>query len=269
MRRDDSPRESRERSLRLGDRRAASETIGFVLAFALVTASVGVVYTTGIGGLEDAREDEQLTNAVRAFEVLADNVADVSRQGAPSRATELKLNGATIGFGDPVRFTVQVNHTDSDANDTFVATTRPLVYDDESGAVVYSGGATFRVDDGAAVMRVEPGLVVDDRRSLVPLLVTYPQGDSGGIGGDSTVLVVAHRQPSGSAGEFDTGLDDPGEARVNLTVESPRAGAWGRYFEDEGMTAIDGDASDGAVTYQFHTERLVVPETVVEFEVTR
>jgi len=267
--RKDGKRERSGRSLRLGDSRAVSETIGFVLAFALVTASVGVVYTTGIGGLEDAREDEQVTNAVRAFEVLADNVADVRRQGAPSRATELKLNGASIGFGDPVRFTVQVNYTDSDANDTFVASTRPLVYEDAGGEVVYSGGATFRVSDDWAAMRVEPGFVVDDRRSLVPLLVTYPQGDGDGIGGDSTVLVVAHRQPSGSTGEFDTGLDDPGEARVNVTVESPRADAWGRYFDEEGMTAIDGDASDGAVTYQFYTERLVVPETVVEFEVTR
>jgi len=62
--------------------------MGFVFAFALVTASVGVVYTTGIGGLEDARENEQVTNAVRAFDVLHDNIEDVTREDAPSRATE-------------------------------------------------------------------------------------------------------------------------------------------------------------------------------------
>lgn len=260
---------NRGRSVRVAESRAVSETLGFVFAFALVTASVGVIYTTGIGGLENAREDEQLTNAVRAFEVLADNVEDLRRQGAPSRATELKLNGASLGFGDPVRVTVQVNHTETDANATHVASLRPLVYEDDAGQVVYSAGATFRVDDGAAAMRVEPGFVVDDRRAVVPLLVTYPRRDVGRVGGDTTVLAVAYRQSAGLAGVFDAGPDPADEARVNVTVESPRAAAWGRYLESSGMTAIDGDPDDGAVTYQFYTERLLVPETVVEVELDR
>jgi hypothetical protein len=247
------------------DRRGVSETIGFVFVFALVTASVGVVYTTGIGGLEDAREDEQLTNAVRAFDVLADNVKDVTREGAPSRATELKLAGANLRFGDSVRIEVQVNHTDTDANATYARNTRPLVYSDSAGEVVFSAGATFRVDNGYAAMRNEPGLLVGDRRSVVPLLVAYPRGDSNGVGGSSTVLLVTHRQSQELPGQFDTG---PGgdDARVNVTVESPRAAAWGRYFEAKGMNALDADASDGNVTYQFHTDHLLVPESVVEFE---
>ncbi|UPV73595.1 hypothetical protein M0R89_13735 [Halorussus limi] len=254
-------------SVALFDRRGASETIGFVFVFALVTASVGVIYTTGIGGLADAREDEQLTNAVRAFDVLDDNVADLTREGAPSRATELKLSDAGLGFGDPVTFEVQVNHTDTDANATYRANTRPLVYSGEAGKVVFSAGATFRVDGGSAAMRSKPGFLVDDRRSLVPLLVAYPQGGSGGVGGSSTVLVVTHRQSQQLDGEFDTGPDAADEARVNVTVESPRAAAWGRYFEAQGMTAIDGTADDGDVTYQFRTDHLLVSETVVEFDI--
>jgi hypothetical protein len=247
--------------------RAVSETIGFVFAFALVTASVGVIYTTGIGGLQDAREDEQLTNAVRAFDVLADNVADIRTEGAPSRATELKLTGATLGFGDPVRVEIQVNHSDTDANATYAMTTRPLVYEDDGGKAVFSGGATFRVDGGSAVMRERPGFVLGERRSVIPLLIAYPRGSSSGVGGSTTVLLVAHRQSAGIDGQFDTGPDPADDARVNVTVESPRASAWGRYFESLGMTAIDGDASDDAVTYQIHTDRLIVPETVVEFAI--
>ncbi|WP_137287126.1 DUF7289 family protein [Halorussus salinisoli] len=258
-------------SKRLLDRRGVSETIGFVFVFALVTASVGVVYTTGIGGLDDAREDEQLTNAVRAFDVLADNVEDVTSEGAPSRATELKLSGASLGFADPVEIVVQVNDTDSDANLTYARTTRPLVYDAPSGQVVYSVGATFRVDDGNAAMRNEPGLIVDDRQSVVPLVVTYPRTDSGGVGGSSTVLVVAYRQSVGLGGQFDTGPDAADEARVNVTVNSPRAAAWGRYFESKGLTPPDSDPSaadpsDGTVTYQFYTDRLLLPESLVEFQ---
>ena len=252
--------------------RAVSETIGFVFAFALVTASVGVIYTTGIGGLEDAREDEQLTNAVRAFDVLHDNVEDVRREDAPSRATELKLSGASLGFGEPVRIEVQANHSDpnNDANATYGITTRPLVYSDSAGEVVFSAGATFRVDDGNAAMRAEPDFIVNEKRSVVPMLIAYPRGNGGGIGGSSTVLVVAYRQSSELDGEFEPG----GDVRVNVTVESPRAAAWGRYFESIGMVPPPSnpslaDPSDGAVTYQFHTDRLLVPKTVVEFELNR
>lgn len=254
------------------DRRGVSETIGFVFVFALVTASVGVVYTTGIGGLADARDDEQLTNAVRAFDVLDDNVEDLTREGAPSRATELKLSEATLGFDDPVTVEVQVNHTVTDANATYRANTRPLVYSGAAGKVVFSAGATFRVDGDSAAMRNEPDLLVNERRSLVPLLVTYPRTGSGGVGGSSTVLLVAHRQSQQLDGEFDTGPDSADEARVNVTVESPRAAAWGRYFEEQGMVPPPSnpslaDPDDGNVTYQFRTDHLLVPETVVEFDI--
>lgn len=262
------------RGIDLFDHRGVSETIGFVFVFALVTASVGVVYTTGIGGLENARDGEQLTNAVRAFDVLADNVNDVTHKGAPSRATELKLSGASLGFGDRVDIEVQVNHTDpgNDANATYTANTRPLVYSDSAGEVVFSTGATFRVDNGNAAMRNEPGLLVDDSQSVIPLLVAYPRGDSGGVGGSSTVLVVAYRQSVGLKGQFDTSSDPSGAARVNVTIDSPRAAAWGRYFEEQGMVPPPSnpslaDASDGSVTYQFETDHLIIPESVVEFEI--
>lgn len=252
------------------DDRGVSETLGFVFAFALVTASVGMVYTTGIGGLRDAQADEQVTNAVRAFDVLADNVRDVIEKGAPSRATELKLSGSTLRFGEPVDVTVQVNDTapGSDANATYGMTTRPLVYDAPDGEVVYSAGATFRVDGGAAAMRTEPGIVAggpEPNTSVVPLVLTYPRGGSGGIGGSSTVLVVAHRQSTGLDGRFDTGAGS--DARVNVTVESPRAAAWGRYFEGKGMEEIE--TTEESVTYQFHTDRLLVPKPVVEFDLKR
>lgn len=248
--------------------RAASETVGFVLAFVLVTATVGVVYATGIGGLYDAQRFEQVNNAERAFDVLADNVADVHREGAPSRATELRLGGATLSHGDPVTIRVQVNDTQSARNATYAMNARPLVYSGVADSeLAYASGAVFRSDGDASVMRREPGFVFNSRRVVVPFLVTYPRGDARSLSGDATALVVAYRQSADLGGEFDT--DSSSDARVNVTVESPRAAAWKRYFEREGLTAVDGDASDGSVTYQFVTDRLVVPETVVEFELKR
>lgn len=245
--------------------RAATETLGFVFAFVLVTATVGVVYAAGVGGLHDAQQFEQVNNAQRGFDVFAENVEDVRREGAPSRATELRLGGATLGYGDPVTVRVQANDSDTAANETFVMHPDPVVYSGvEDSEVVYVGGAVFRTDGDRSVMVRDPGYLFGPRRTAVPFLVTYPRGGSDGVSGDSTVLIVAHRQSTG----FDRFRASPGaDVEMNVTVESPRAEAWRRYFERKGLNVTRANGT--VVSAECVTKRVYVPETVVEFELQR
>lgn len=249
--------------------RGASEVLGFVFAFALVTATVASVYTIGIAGLQDAQRDEQVHNAERAFDVLADNVADVYRDGAPSRATEISLAGATLSVGEPITVTVEmVNESNPLENATVSMSPRPIVYSGIlDSTLVYVAGAVVRTDRDASLMVSEPGYVVTDRTAVVPFVHTYRGDGATSLAGDSTILVVARQQNSKLASELATGTDsgDP-DVRVNVTVESPRASAWGRYFESQGFDAVDADSSDGVVTYQFLTDRAFVPETGIEIE---
>ena len=90
----------------LQDHRGASETIGFVLVFSLIVLTVGVVLTVGYTGLQDARDAERVNNAERAFDVLADNIEDITDRGAPSRGTEIRLAEAAIGPGAPTHINI-------------------------------------------------------------------------------------------------------------------------------------------------------------------
>lgn len=252
--------------------RAVSETLGFVLAFALVVGTVGAVYTFGIDGLQDAQQDEQINNAARAFDVLADNMADVYLHGAPSRATEISLAGATLSIGDPITVTVTAVNTSDPLDNTSVSMhPRPLVYSGiQDSRLVYVGGSVLRSDRDASVMLIEPGWIVTRRTAVIPFVHTYPTGGITRMSGDSTVLVVAHRQSNQLVGQLSTEMG-PGnpDARVNVTVESPRAIAWKRYFEAQGYDAIDGDVTDETITYQFTTDRVYVSETTVELRLRR
>lgn len=253
--------------------RGVSEALGYVLVFGIVTFTIGTVYATGISGLYDAQQAEQNENMVRAFDVLGDNLQDIHRRGATSRATEVKLAGGTIGFGDSVSMTVYAESTnDPNINRSFRMNAQPIIYSDNSGTeVVYLGGAVIRSDGTGSVMRSDPEFKADADRMILPLLITYHAGGSRSIGGTSTVLVIARLFSSSLAGDPDGGFGDfqpdPGDARVNVTVESTRAIAWGRYFEEQGYTEIDGDASDDVVTYQFTTDRLFVPRTEIELQI--
>lgn len=211
------------------DDRAVSEVVGFVLVFSLVTMTIAIVFTAGFGGLQDAQRTEQVNNVERAFDVLDTNVEEIGHQGAPSRATEMRLSGGRLGFGEPTTVTVEVN----DGTEATTIETRPLVYANGDTEIVYELGAIVRTDDGGSVMLTDPGHVLNDDRSAVPLLVTTKPSDGTSIGGHRTVLVRGSHQH--------TELLVPRTAdEVTITVESPRADAWERYFEQQGTGSVTG-----------------------------
>lgn len=245
--------------------RAQSDTIGFVLVFSLIVLTVGTVYAMGFPALQELRTGEQLENMERAFTVLDDNVDDMARDGAPSRATEIKLNGGTLAVDSETTIRIRAEEVGNASNNVTVnATSQPITYREGNTVVASSYGAVFRQDGDASVMRERPGWVVDDDHALVPLVVTSRSGDRAALGGSSTILVRSTVIGRGVAGEL---ASDSG-VQVNVTVSSPRAEAWKRYFESEGLTPVDSDASDGEITYQFTVDSLVVQQTTVAVELT-
>lgn len=247
--------------------RGVSDLIGFVFVFALVTASVAVVYTSGISGLRDARQAEQVTNVERAFDVLDDNLDDINRRDAPSRATEISLLNGKLDYGRPVSVTVEVENTMNESdNRTYATTFQPLRYSTTAAddRILYVGGAVVRSDGQSSVMVSEPDFTRDADRAVLPLVSTFRRpGTRSSLGGSTTVLVVAFRQSSSAGDPFFTNAT--ADANVTVTVDSPRADAWKRYFERNGYTPADDDPSDGSVTYYFTTDRVYVPQTQIEF----
>lgn len=252
--------------------RAVSETMGFIFAFALVTATVASVYTFGMAGLLSAQRGEQVNNAERAFDVLADNLGDIHRGAAPSRATEISLAGATLSVGEPITVTVEAIEDGEPLNNATVSMhPRPIVYSGiQDSTIVYVAGAVIRTDRNASTMSVEPGFAITNRNAMLPFVHTYPSGGTTSLGGDTTVLVVARQQNSKLAREFHTGTDpsDP-DANVTVTVESPRAEAWYRYFESQSLGVVTYDQENDIVTYEFQTDRVFVPETGIEVGLQR
>lgn len=245
--------------------RAVSETLGFVLVFALVTATIGLVYAAGIGGLQDAQDAEKVNNVQRAFDVLDDNLEDLHRSGTPSRATEVKLAEGTLRTGDPVEVSVHAVAVGNPANNaTYSVSFEPIIYEDDSGEMLlYSGGAVLRSSGEGAVMLSAPNWINGSHRSVIPIINTY--GEGGNIGGEGAVLIVAQRKSKRLHGPFEAA----GTARVNVTVRSPRAAAWGRFMAERGFTPVDPDADHQNVTYQFETETLYVPQTGVAVSFNR
>ncbi|WP_435179148.1 DUF7289 family protein [Halorussus sp. AFM4] len=260
--------------------RGVSDVVGFVLVFALVTSTAAIVYTVGFSGLQDTREEERLSNAERVFDILADNVADLHYRGAPSRATEIKLADATLGFGQETSLRVEVTNMPS-SSPSYGTNLDPIVYAPTGSPVqlVYENGAVLRERRNAgSVLTERPDAVfrVDGttKTAVIPFVQTR-RTRSSGVGGSSTVRIRTERSGSevlgvlASPSDADSDPDGDGsdEYRVVYAVETTenRAPRWEASLEEQISWRSDAcSVSGGTVTCAFGVERLYVTATRVD-----
>lgn len=216
----------------MADSRAASELVGFVLVFGVVVLSVVLVTVAGYQGLDQSRDAERLNNAERGFDLLADDVDDVARGGAPSRSTELRVDDADVFVGEPIVVSVS-GHPVGNATTTFDERyePRPVVYDADTGSrVVYVAGAVVRADRNGAVFLREPDLLVSANGTALTL-VQPRAAETVGVGGSG----VVHLRVTGDEPELTVAEATPHV--VTVTVTSPHTDAWQRYFESRAADA--------------------------------
>ena len=226
----------------IDDERAVSEVLGYVLVIGLVTVTVAVVMTVGISGLEASQQSERTNNVERAFDVMAHNFETSFKRGAPSRATEIRLAGGEISYGDTVTINVTQN---GEVIENRTIETVPIVYDDQSGTrIVYEGGALIREDEDRSVMLRPPYFILDEEDVVITGVRTRPRGGTVTlVEGPGTVLLNSEGLPASTA--QGSAADGP----INVTVESPRAMAWERYFERQETGNVRFDDEE-QVTYE-------------------
>ncbi|GGJ00178.1 hypothetical protein GCM10008995_07520 [Halobellus salinus] len=231
-------RESEGSGRACGSDRGVSETVSFVLVFALVVASVGTVYAVGVSELEATRDAERVENAQRAFDVLADTLDDLL-DGAPSRGTEVKLAAATLRSADDAAVNITV--TSADGAQAYTAgeiSVSPLVYDVQAGGQVrLSNGAVLRdsARGGASVVRGPP-VVVDDDRVLLTIIKQEHVG-SDAVGGDRTVRIrMDANRPRRLYGN-----ESVTHESVHVNTTTPYTDAWARHYESVGFDCTEVD----------------------------
>ena len=232
------------------DDRAVSDVVGYVLIFSLITISVGVITVGGFSTLEDRQDAERINNAERAFDVFAGNMEDVYRDGAPSRATEMRLSGGTLRYGEPINITIEDSN-----NRNITASPRPLIYRDTGTEIVYVAGAIIRSDDGNSVMLRDPPFRANTTVGSFPLIVTFRTTGSTTLSAEGTVQVTseARRINTTTPAKF----DDETES-YTITIESPRSAAWEHYLESRpGFTGVTN--SGGVVNANIKQNRIVAP----------
>lgn len=251
------------------DSRAVSETLGYILVFSLIIGTITAATVFGFSGLNDRQAAEQVTNVERAFDVLADNFKDINRYEDPSRATEIRLAGGTIQFGEPVTVTVGQWEDGSFDPDSQTSTTfRPLVYESDGGTIVYEGGMIFRTDGERSISRTKTPFARGSSTTVIPVAVTAPGDDRVALSSDRTVLVTGERRPNTVPLANRTIEADESESGTELRVaiDSPRADGWQRQLIADGFAEdeIEYDASTNRVSAPLDGDRATLSVTRID-----
>lgn len=213
------------------DERAVSEVLSYTLVFTLIISSVAVVSVAGLGGIQDARDAEQMENSERAYEVLADNMEDITLRGAPNRATEIRLERSRMYFGDPVTIELELLQSGG-PNQTHTWDTRPLILEgNRDRQLVYEAGATVRTNRDTEFLIDSPPFVFRDSPTDGDrLLLSFIDIDTDAVQSKSgsTILVRA------TESKRTVVVDDEGTYEfVNVTITSPRYEAWRAHLSEQ------------------------------------
>lgn len=244
-----------------GWRRGVSDVVGFAVLFGIVVLSIALVYTFGVGALTDVQSGEAVDNAGRAFDILADNMADIHHNGAPGRSTELEFESGELTTTG--RITVSVTNDTRNLTESFAAT--PITYTRGEDSLRYATGAVIRRHRDSAAMVNEPPFRFSERRVVISFIETKQVGTTTSIAGGTV------RVESRSRGTNVVAIANDTDGVVfTVSVTSPHHQAWRRYFkrQDPEPTCFT-DGANETVMCSYETEQLFVRRTLVHVRLTQ
>lgn len=233
------------------DSRAVSDTLAFVLTFAIIITSVGLVYGVGFTSLNDIKDGQQSLNAQQTFGELGENINDIRDGGPKARSKQIELRGGTLTIDTTSQIIIEVNG--STVYDRPLGTLKYSV--DQTNTLGYEGGASFGKYQESSVMESKPGISCgagsEANTTIISLVVL--EADSSSVGSSGTVEITAVEKnetliyPNQVA-------SNPDVDNVSVTItDSPFQEAWEREF-------------DGGNTFTCNTERVFVRVTIIGIE---
>ena len=243
----------------ISDERGVSDVVGYVLVFALVTATLTAVFAVGFVGLEERQNAERVENVERAFDVLDDNIRDIQRYEDPSRATEIRLSGGTMSLETHTTVVLEYENETTAFEERLPMST--LTYTNDETTLAYEGGAWFRIDGGRATMRSPPRFVAAGEQIVLPVVRLLQRDDQPSIRSDGTVQVDTETRGTRTLRY----AAQDSEHVTAIRIESPYADAWKAHFEmlngSEGGLGSDIEnvsaPGDGEVVVDIEPDRTV------------
>lgn len=245
-----------------GDGRAVSEAISYVLVFGVMILGTSLVALQSAPVLTDTQGRQVAENAERAIHLVQDRVAEMAQRNAPRREISLDVQELTVGVGgfEPTHIRVEATNTSGDTLVLADLDVDPVYLKTEAGrsdqTAVYENGAVLfgkQGEPGTWTMTSRPSWAITTNRSTGKVrsvfLRTISTTGEGSVSGRRTKARILFETVSRETGKPD------GVTEIEVSVESPRSGAWEEY-----LGRLRGSVAGGDVTTSGDTVTLTMDE---------
>ncbi|WP_406655735.1 hypothetical protein V7O62_08060 [Methanolobus sp. ZRKC2] len=234
---------------------AVSEAVGYIILFAIVTLSMGVIYAVGYPALQSNMDANVFESAEQNFIVLQGNMKKVSFDQAPVKILKVKLQGTSISVGNGSSITISYD------NNTIHSSIGDIEFLKDDKAITYEMGSVFkRYPPRGMLMVSKPPMYIDtiNNVSITTIGIVSVTGDTGMAGRGIATVMMKH---GASEMNMSSGLTD-----VTLQINSTYAPKWKQYLEETGFEITN--STDSTVSARKNETILTVSKHIVYVEIT-
>lgn len=233
---------------------AVSETLGYILLFAIVTLSMGIIYVIGYPALQSNIDANVFESAEQSFIVLQSNMNRVAFDQTPVKELKINLMDSSISVGNQSNITIQYGAT------TIPVETGEIMFEKDRKIISYEMGSVFKNygRDGVVMVSEPPIYITEiDGTNVTTIGLISVNGDAFVSGKGITTLTLKHNSST---------LDKTtGTTTVNIQINSINAGKWEEYLEEEGFTITS--STDTSVSATKSNTMLILSQHVVDVEI--
>jgi hypothetical protein len=240
------------------DRRnaAVSETVGYILLFAIVTLSMGVIYAIGYPALQSNMDSTIFESAEQNFVVLQSNMKRVAYDQTPVKILKVKLQSASMSVKNESSITVSYD------SENIYCPGGTIEFARDDKAINYEMGAVMKsYPPRGMVMVSKPQIYIEEINSVdvTTIGIVSVTGSETQSGKGIVSIVMKHQDSSINRSS--------GLTNVTLTINSKYAPKWEQYLEETGFT-IANSTNPQIVIAQKNNTLLTVSKHIVDVDIT-
>ena len=241
------------------DRRdaAVSETLGYILLFAIVTLSMGVIYAIGYPALQSSIDTNIFESAEQNFIVLQSNMDRVAFDQTPVKVHKMKLQSSMITVSNDSSMTITY-----DGNPPLPTPTGEIEFEKDGKTVAYEMGSVFKTyTSGSALMISKPPIYTSsiDNKNITTIGLVSVNGNTGISGKGIATLTLRHND---SIMEMTSSPTD-----LTVQINSTHASKWGEYLESIGFEVANTTSSTSVTAYKNDT-MVIVSKHMVDVDIS-
>lgn len=240
--------------------RGLSNTLGFILLFAVILVSIGAVSTFGLDTLQDARDGTVQQNADAAMENVGEQVTSLRRDNTTLRSTLLRTGGGTVR-ADTQQRRIQINYGDNNTVE-LDRQFRPLTYSYRGTELYYEAGAVIRVEGDGSFPVEAPAISESSDTLILPVVTTSASAPDSSISG-GTVSMYLQKIDSEKLGHS-TSTES---VRMILETTPERAEAWRAMVDRSQLNPDSCTGSGGTVNCVWTKDNLIVRHVHVQYQI--